>query len=278
VWSASLLSALQNAHVYGSPVVINRDYEGEIANFGDTVKINSIGDPTIKDYTRDTDIDQPEALQDAGQTLVIDQQKYFNFAVDDVDQVQTKPKVMAEAMSRAAYKLRDKTDVFLASLYTDAGLTSGLGTDGSALVPSLNTTGTTMYDYMVDMGVLLDEQNCPGDSRWIILAPWQHGLLLKDVRFVSYGTDANRAVLATGNVGRAAGFEIMVSNNVPNTSGAKYKVLAGHRIAWTMAEQIIKTEAFRPERRFSDALKGLHVYGGRIIRPNCLALGTFSKT
>lgn len=278
IWASSLLSALRTAHVYGSPLVINTDYEGEIRNLGDSVKINAIGDPTIKSYTRNSDIDTPETLADAGQMLLIDQAKYFNFAVDDVDAVQQTPKVMNEAMSRAAYGLRNTMDEYLASLVTGAGLTSGLGTDASALVPSIATTGTTVYDYLVDMSTLLNEQDCPAIGRWVILPPWMYGLLLKDTRFVGYGTDANRQTLAEGNVGRAAGFEIFVSNNVPDTAGARYKVLAGHRIAWTMAEQIINVEAFRPERRFSDAVKGLHVYGAKILRANCLALGTFSKT
>ena len=78
-------------------------------------------------------------------------------------------------------------------------------------------------------------------------------------------------------MGRAAGLEIMVSNNVPNTAGAKYKVLAGHRIAWSYASQVTKVEAYRPESRFADAVKGLHIYGGKVVRPNCLAVGTFSK-
>jgi hypothetical protein len=278
VWASSLLSALRSAHVYGSPMVINTDYEGDIRNLGDSVKINSIGDPTIKSYTRNSDMDAAETLADAGQMLLVDQAKYFNFAVDDVDRVQQTPKVMNEAMTRAAYGLRNTMDEYLASLVTGAGLTSGLGNDTTALVPSIATVGTTVYDYLVDMGTLLNEQDCPATDRWVILPPWMHGLLLKDARFVGYGTEANRSTAAEGNVGRAAGFEILVSNNVPDTSGAKYKVLAGHRIAWTMAEQIIQLEAYRPERRFSDAVKGLHVYGAKILRANCLALGTFSKT
>jgi coat protein Gp5 len=274
IWAARLLRALEKSLVYGSAVVINRDYEGEIQGQGDSVRINSIGDPTISDYTRNTDISAPEALQDASQVLTIDRAKYFNFAVDDVDKAQMKPKVMDEAMSRAGYGLRNAADTYIAALYSQAAAVTGLGDDTTPLVP----TSTTAYEYLVDMGVKLDEANVPAEGRWCILPPWYEGLLLKDARFVSFGTEANQDHLQNGMIGRAAGMLILKSNNVPNTSGAKYKVIAGHPMAWSYAEQIVKVEAYRPERRFSDALKGLHVYGSRVVRPDCLVVGTFSKS
>ena len=101
IWSARLLEHLDKAHVYAA--LVNRDYEGEIKNFGDKVKINQIGDITIKDYTKGSDIDDPEELTGSDQELVIDQAKYFNFSIDDVDNAQTNPKLMDEAMQRAAY-------------------------------------------------------------------------------------------------------------------------------------------------------------------------------
>jgi len=278
VWSGRILAALDKSLVYGSDMVINRDYEGEISNVGDSVRINSIGDVTISDYSRDTDINSPQALADAQQVLVIDQAKYFNFAVDDVDQLQQNPKVMEEAIRRSAYGLRNTIDQFIAALYSGAAAVTGLGDDTTALVPSTNTDGTTMYDYLVNMGIALDEANVPSDGRFAILPPWLKGRMLKDARFVGYGTPENRNSLLNGLLGEAAGFNIMISNNVPNTSGAKYKVIAGHPMAWTFVQQILKTEAFRPERRFSDAVKGLSVYGAKVIRPEALVVGTFSKT
>ena len=101
IWSARLLAHLDNVHVYAK--LVNRDYEGEIKNFGDTVKINQIGDIAIKDYTKGTDIADPDDLDGSQTTLTINQAKYFNFAIDDVDNAQTNPKLMDEAMKRAAY-------------------------------------------------------------------------------------------------------------------------------------------------------------------------------
>ena len=95
IWSARLLAHLDKAHVYAA--LVNRDYEGEIKNYGDTVKINQIGDVTIKDYTKGKDIDDPEELSGDQNTLTIDQAKYFNFSIDDVDAAQVNPKLMDAA-------------------------------------------------------------------------------------------------------------------------------------------------------------------------------------
>ena len=83
IWSARLLEHLDKAHVYAN--LVNRDYEGEIRNFGDTVKVNQIGDITIKDYTKGSDIEDPDDLDGTQQILTINQSKYFNFGIDDVD-------------------------------------------------------------------------------------------------------------------------------------------------------------------------------------------------
>ena len=104
IWSARLLAHLDKAHVYAAQV--NRDYEGEIKNYGDTVKINQIGDVTIKDYTKGKDIDDPEELSGDQNTLTIDQAKYFNFSIDDVDAAQVNPKLMDAAMQRSAYAMQ----------------------------------------------------------------------------------------------------------------------------------------------------------------------------
>lgn len=278
IWSARLLTSLDKALVYGQMGIVNRDYEGEISQAGDTVKITSIGDVTVKTYTRNSDIDTPQELTDSQQILAITQEKYFNFAIDDVDKRQGQPNVMDEAMRRSAYSLRDVADQFIAAKYSEVPAANMIGDDTTPKVPTANTAGTAMYEYLVDLGVILTENSIPTDSRFAVLPPWCYGLLQKDDRFVKAGTSATDAVLRNGMVGQAAGFDILVSNNVPNTSGTKYKVIAGHPMAFAYAEQIVKVEAYRPERRFSDAIKGLHVYGGKLVRPYAWALLTASKT
>lgn len=272
IWSARLLNHLDKSHVYLN--LLNRDYEGEIKNFGDTVKINQVGDVSIKDYTKGTDIDAPEDITGEQQELKIDQAKYFNFAVDDVDNAQTNPKLMDKAMQRAAYAMNDVVDAFAANLLAiNVHADNAIGTNEAPIVP----TKADAYDYLVDLNTKLTEANVAKMGRWVVIPAFYHGLLLKDDRFVGNGTDYNQAILEGGEVGKAAGFTVYVSNNVPHTEGTKYKVIAGTTEAGSYAEQILNTEAYRPEKRFSDAVKGLHTYGAKVLQRKCIAVLTCNK-
>lgn len=268
VWSARMQRALRKALVFAQLGVINRDYEGDINEKGDKVKIIMIGDAEIKDYTRNADIDPPQELSDSASELEVDQGKYFNFAVDDVDKRQAQPDFLNQSMERQGYLLRDKADSFVAARMS-AGVQAAniLGTSGS---PKTITSANESYSYLVDLGTLLDEANVPQEGRWAIVPPWYHGLLRKKPEFVSQGTPQSEDRLANGNVGNAAGFEIMKSNNCPSAS-TTFELICGVGLAVTYADQILKTEAYRPERRFSDAMKGLHVYGAKVVRPEMLA-------
>ena len=268
VWAARLLTALDRSLVYGQPGVVNRDYEGEIREAGNSVKVASIGDVTVNDYTKDSDILDPEILTDSDQTMLIDQQKYFNFYIDSVDRAQQNVNTLDEAMRRAAYKLNDQADSFIATTM-DAAILSG-NKIGSTTTPEVPTKDTA-YEYLVDLSVLLDEGDTPIHGRFVIVPAWFHGLLLKDDRFVRSGTFRGDDRLQNGEVGEAAGFMVLKSNNVLNTSGAKYKIIAGHHIATSYAEQIVDVQTFKPEKRFGDAVKGLHVYGAKVLRPTNLA-------
>jgi hypothetical protein len=280
VWAAEILKALDTLLVYASPGIINTNYEGEIANAGDSVRITTLGDVTIKDYTRNANMDAPEELTDAALTLVIDQQKYFNFQIDDIDKRQAIPGLREEAARRAAYGLRKAMDSYVAGKYTDISATNVLGSDASPIT-GFNATNTKMHDNLVDLGTLLDNTDTPEDGRWAVLPPWAIGYLEKDPRYTSFGTAPNRQTLEEGMapnpnglVGRSAGFWIYKSNQVPNTALAKYKIIAGHPDAWSRAQQILKVVPYQPELRFADALKGLHVYGAKVIRPANMAVLT----
>ena len=274
VWAARLLTALEKSLVYGQAGVCNRDYEGEIREAGNTVKIASIGDVTIGDYVKDTDITDPESMSDSDQSLVIDQQKYFNFYVDSVDRAQQNVNVLDEAMRRSARALREKADAYVATVMDNA--VPGGNKIGSIATPKIPTKDDA-YEYLVDLGVMLDEANAPMEGRFVIVPAWFHGLLLKDDRFVGSGSRGTDATLANGEVGEAAGFKILKSNNVPNTAGGKYRLIAGHRIATTYVEQIVDLNTYKPEKRFGDAVKGLHVYGAKVVQPNSLACLIASK-
>jgi hypothetical protein len=273
VWAASLLTNLHKSLVYGQEGVVNKSYEGDIREQGNIVKINNIGAITVFDYAKNTDLPAPETLTDGQRELLIDRAKGFNFQVDDIDAAQARPSVMDEAMREAAYALRDEQDKFIASLYTGV---AAANTIGSTAVPEIPTTETA-YNYLVDLAVKLDEANVPLERRWCVVPPWFHGLLLKDERFVKAGTSRSDEALRNGEVGEAAGFRILKSNNVPNTTGSKYKIIAGHPSAVAVAEQIVSVEAYRMEKRFADAIKGLHLYGAKLVRPTAIAVLTADK-
>ena len=241
LWSGALLAHLDKAHVFAN--LVNRDYEGEISDYGDTVHINQIGDITVKDYTKNSNIDDPENLDTTEQLLVIDQAKYFNFGIDDIDQAQVRAPLMDKAMARTAYALADVNDTFLAGKMATAGtIKAGLGTVATPIA----ITSANAYETLVKMKVAMDKGNVPKQGRWVVLPPDYEGALLLDDRFVKGGVPQSDERLTNGFIGRAGGFDVYTSNNVP-VSASKYSIIASTNMSTTYAEQIVKTEAFRPE-------------------------------
>ncbi|GAB4528434.1 MAG: hypothetical protein OHK0046_47230 [Anaerolineae bacterium] len=271
IWAGTLMQEMETRLVYTQPQVCNRNWEGTIADQGDTVKIVEIGDVSVKTYTKNADLDSPEELITADMELKIDQGDYINFAVDDVDAVQANGDLRAEAMRRSSYGLVKKADSWMASL-----MASSIGKDntiGTTASPKADLgTVSKAYDYLSDLSVILDENDTPEEGRFVIVPSWFHGILRKDDRFVGTGSGQADATLRNGMVGQAAGFMIYKSNQVPNTAKEKFRIIAGHNMATTYADQISKMEAYRPEKRFAEAVKGLHVYGGKVIRPQMLAM------
>lgn len=267
IWSALLLSSLKKSLVYAA--LTNRNYEGEIKAAGDTVRITSISRPIIKTYARNANISYEE-LTDAQRTLHVDQEKYFAFSVDDVDAAQARADVVPEAMSEAAYGLRDEVDQFVASHYTGVVAANNLGT-------RVVDAAADAYDALVDLGVRLDEANVSSEGRWVVVPPWFHGLMQKDERFTDMSA-SGKGTLTNGLVGTAANFRIHKSNNTPNPTDDHRVIIAGTNAAITFADQITKTEALRSEDRFADRVRGLEVYGAKLVRPDSLAILTADPT
>lgn len=272
LWSARLLYALEKSHVATN--LVNRNYEGVIANQGDTVHINSIGAITVKDYTKNTDIAAPDALTTTDQTLVIDQCKYFNFQVDDVDKVQAAGDLIDTAMGRAAYALTDTSDAFLLKTIA-AGAAAGNAV-GAASAP-VALTKDNVYENIVKLRTKLDKANVPNTGRTLVVPPEVYALLLLDDRFAKSTATSGQDALLNGQVGRVAGFTVFMSNNVKTGTGTDtgktpyFEITAQVETATTYAEQIIKTEGYRMESRFADGVKGLHVYGAKVTDGNQIA-------
>ena len=261
LWSANILLELQKNLVYGSAV--NRDYEGDIANYGDTVHITGIAHISIGHNTAHThNTIDPATHKHAGE-LVINQSKYFAFEIDDVEKRQAMNNLTAAYSRDAAYKLRDLTDQYLAGLMA-AGAKSKLD-------PISGATATKAYDTIVDLATALDKQNVPDAGRWVIVTPDFYGLLRKDSRFVA-GAESAHSTLLNGVVGQVRGFTVVKSNNVPHKSASPdtQSILAGTNAAVTFAQQVSNVEAMRMQTDFADMVRGLDLYGAKVIRPECL--------
>ena len=179
--------------------------------------------------------------------------------------------LMDEAAQEAGYGLADVADQYVAGLYSGVDAGNAIGTT-SITTAALAVTG------LINLKVKLDNANVPQAGRYVIVPPWYHGLLLGSDLFVRVDASGNDQALRNGVVGRAFGFDVMVSNNCVNVTGDDWIVQAGVPGAMAYAEQINKVEAYRPEDSFSDALKGLHLYGAKLVRPTAIATLTASIT
>ena len=273
VWSAIMKKYLDKKLVYGA--LANRDYQGDITQYGDTVHINNVGDVTISDYTKDTDSTATQVLTGSDTSLLINQAKKYDFTVDDIDGAQNKLDAANAAMGRAAYGLADALDSYVASLNSGVAAANivGLGNSTTPVVP----TKTTIYGYFVTAGELLDNANVPRADRYVVVPPWVYSLLLNSSEFIS-ASNLGDDVKQSGAIGAVAGFNVYVSNNVPNTTGAKYKVMFGHPWAITLAEQLMKPEIKRHYLRLGDQYRGLHLYGAKLVHDTGIAVATFSKS
>lgn len=256
VWAARLQSNLQKKMVYGG--LANREYEGQIKTVGDTVHVHSIGRVALTDYTIDGDIPALTTKEDNRKTLTITRAKAFNIGVDDIDKVQAQGNVLEEYMKEAAYALGDDVDTFIASLYT--------GATASGVTAITAATGAKLYDAVVGMRQKFLELNVPIDDCSVVMTPAMEALLLKEDRFI-HATSAGDGVIKNGQIGRMAGFDILVSNNVPRAVAVDKVLAFAGKAGVSLAAQINKTEAYRPQNKFMDAVKGLHVYGAAVMRP-----------
>lgn len=296
IWSGKLLEKFYDATVLAA--VSNTDYEGEIRNQGDTIKIRQRPDIVIKDYTPDTELDvqRPNAPTT---DLVIDTAKYFNTILDDVYEVQADMDMMdmwAEDASEQMKITIDSeilTDKFLggaatANMGAAAGRISGdvnLGVTTTPLVVVPRAPGageTEVTDLIVAMGQVLDEQNVPENGRWLIIPAWLSAMIKKsELRDVSLSGDGT-SMLRNGRLGMIDRFTLYMSNLLPSGVAAglaagETAIFAGHTVAPTFASQMTKMETIRSERTFGTLMRGLQVYGADIIKPEGLVEAIVSK-
>jgi len=242
--------------------IVNRNYEGLIANDGDRVKINSISPVTVSDYDPDSVITY-SSLTGAAQWLILDKKKIWSCKVDDIDAAQSNVDITQAVIDDASYQLSDTVDTYIYSLWAKAGVTTNLGTTA---VP-LTVNSGTFLTRLAAVKRALDDAHCPSQNRFVAMPSWLHqkAVLAK----LSNEMTTNQALI-DGYADKLLGFNIIVSPNIA-TSGAATKVLAGTTAAITYADGLIKTEALRLQDYASDGLRGLHIFGATVVKADCLA-------
>ncbi|WP_287408292.1 P22 phage major capsid protein family protein [Oceanithermus sp.] len=263
IWSARLQANLDKALVFGG--LVTRDWEGEIREMGDSVRINRPNNLTVNDYAGTVSYESPTSAQTI---LTIDQQKYVAFKVSDIDQAQANVDLIDAYANRAAYALADAVDQHLASLYTAAG--------AGTVTLDLTAATPAVYDAFVEARKLLNKQNVPSNGRWVVVSPDIEASLLKDDKFVQ-STDQGDNIRMTGRIGGIAGFDVYVSNNVPTVTdaatGAVYhKAVFGYNDAIAFAGQFTKIEVIRGESSFDDLFRSLYLFGAKVIEANGLGV------
>lgn len=257
VWSENLYRALDKQYI--AVANCNREFEGDIREQGNVVKICGLGNVSVSKYTKNTNMSAPETLSDSVRELVIDQAKYFNFQIDDVDRVQATPRLMELAMKNAANALANDADAYVFSLYEQAGIKFSVS----------SASENTIVNTLISARTKLHMNNVSDPNDIVIeVSPEVAELILKAK--VNLSSD-NTEVLETGCIGSIAGCKIFVSNNIVKTesgSSVAHQCFVRTKRAIAFAEQLSEIDAYRPELRFADAVKGLHLYGAKVVYPN----------
>jgi hypothetical protein len=283
IWSGKLIENFYDATVLAA--ISNTDYEGEIRQFGDTVNIRTSPEITLREYVKGQTLtvenpDKPK-LQ-----LLIDKGEYFACVEDDVDKVQADINMMDLWSKDASEKMKIKIDQrVLTDILPDisalnkganAGRISGdfnLGTTGSPVAVTKDGASSTVSvtDLIVNMGTVLDEANCPESDRFLVIPAKMAGLIKKsELKDASLAGDS-QSILRNGRLGMIDRFTIYMSHNLQVQAGGKYSIIAGHKMGFTFASQMTNMETLRSTTTFGDIIRGLQVYGYKVVKPEALA-------
>ena len=281
IWSGKLIENFYDATVLAA--ISNTDYEGEIRQYGDTVNIRTTPELTIRTYQKGMTL-QVENPDKPKLQLVIDKGEYFAAVEDDVDKVQSDINLMdtwsKDASERMKIKIDQRvlTDMLPGIAAINKGATAGrisaninLGTTAAPVA----VTKTNVLDFIVDIGTVLDEANCPEGDRFIVIPAKMAGMIkksdLKDASLTGDGT----SVLRNGRLGMIDRFTVYMSHNLFVDTG-KFSIIAGHKMGLTFASQMTNMETIRSETTFGNIVRGLQVYGYKVVKPEALSQGVIT--
>lgn len=263
IWSQKLNSMLQKECVMLQ--CVNRNWEGEIKNQGDSVKI--ITPAAVSVATVGSGNITYDELEPTATDLIIDQKKFFAFKINDVAQVQSNTDIMEAHLENAKKAIEEVQDAYLLSQHAYVDSANVVGSDSSPIT----LDKTTIYSQFVKLALCLKNSNAVSATKrpWVVINPTIESYLLQSSEFIGAHNVADET-LREGAIGRIAGMDVLVSTNLTDVSG-KYYVLAGTNDAITFASQLAKIESLRDKDSFSDLIRGLYLYGAKTVQPKALA-------
>jgi hypothetical protein len=286
VYSKQVLNFFRKSSV--AEAITNTDYAGEIAAYGDSVRIIKEPEITVYQYERGADVTKT-ALTDQEVTLVIDTANAFKFIVDDIETNMSHVNFRDVATSSAAYALRDAFDTgVIATMFAGVSASSPnhiLGSDSATDLAAGTFDGTgnldigfgssehDPIDVLSRMARLLDEQNVPEEGRWFLASPEFYEILVQSSsKLLSVDYNAGQGSIRNGLVssGKLRGFDMYKTNNIAAATNAAGKCLAGHMSSTATAQTITSTEVIRDPDSFGDIVRGLHVYGSKVLRGDAM--------
>ena len=286
VYSKKVLNFFRKSSV--AEAITNTDYAGEITAYGDTVRIIKEPVITVYQYERGQDVTQTK-LTDQEVNLVVDTANAFKFIVDDIETSMSHVNFKEVASSSAAYALRDAFDSgVIAAMFSGVPASSPnhiLGSDSATDLAAGTFDGTgnldigyasgehDPIDVLSHMARLLDEQNVPEEGRWFLANPeFYEQLVQSNSKLISSDFNAGQGSIRNGLVssGKLRGFDMYKTNNIAATTNAAGKCIAGHISATCTAQTIVNTEVIRDPSSFGDIVRGLHVYGAKVLRGEAL--------
>ncbi|AZU97381.1 major capsid protein [Thermobifida phage P318] len=304
IWTSQLFLDLEASLILSSGAVSNRQYEGHFQRQGDTVRIPHFQDTASvsEGYDPYGEIGPANRAELDSILVRVDQARTIHFEVDDLHQLQTQEglSLMQALTQQHARALAESMDRHVAATIKDAIFGVDRNSGGGALhgeVKQLTppATGTEIYQKIIEARTILDINNVPQNGRYLIVGPAEYAKLLTDENFIDASKYGAGSVLANGEVGRVAGMTVIVSNTIgshltdaqyadlpgvaggygvraSNSGGENIHMLVGHPMAVTMVGQLTQMEAYRPEKKFTNAVKGLYIFGTKVIRPEALVV------
>jgi hypothetical protein len=302
LWSGKLLAKFYQNTMLSE--IANTDYEGELKNQGDTIRIRLAPSISISDYTVGQNLSY-EVPTPIFQDMQVNKGKYFGVQVNDVLSYQSDMNLMNMFTEDAAKQLKIsiENEVFFNSFVTEGpaaaneGATAGaisaaynLGTDTA---PIDQATPENVLKAILRMSTVLDEQNVPEDGRFLVISPFDRHLLMQSNIAQAYFTGDSQSTIRSGKIGMLDRFTVYVSNLLPKGAAGKALVagltdpatggavasakarrlmVAGTKAATSFAMTVNKTEPLRNQTDFGDIVRGLAVYGRKVVKPEAMVI------